>query len=451
MMPLIGSGLGAALLGAAVAIASSGIAFVVGIRRAVLAVFLVRSLCDPFFGLTKPEFGTAMGIGSAMNALVISFALLFFLQSPASIGSAILPWAGFLMSAFASAIVSPEPMNASRYFLWFVSYAAVFALPFGMIRSGKWALRCLIVVLYSSLIPVAYAFVEFAWNALTGVELGVQSTFAHPNIFGFYLVTVLSLVLFMLSSSLVSAPVRLKRWLILYLPIIIFVLLLTRGRSPWIAATIILTVYASTIDKRYLLCLALIPFAIYYVPGVEERLLDLQSGNYDYGYAKLNSYAWRKVLWTDTLDWMMAQPLPLFGYGLASFEYYAPFFFPRAGGMKVGLHNIYLQMFFEMGIFGLLTFIWLFVVLFMKLKKGYSSDKAGSIIMMTLALSFLIVSFSDNMLGTLVIEWYFWFLMGVFCAWNRLSVQRPSKGAFYGWTEKSRVRLVSEQQGMHAN
>jgi len=186
-----------------------------------------------------------------------------------------------------------------------------------------------------------------------------------------------------------------------------------------------LIVYASIVDKRYLLCLPLVPFIIY-LPNVAERLSDLQTGNLDYGYAQLNSYEWRKILWQSALDWLMENPSEylVLGYGLGSFEHYQPLFFPRGEG--VGAHNALLQIFFEMGILGVLGVLWLFVSLFAKLKVGYSFDKAGAMIMMTLALAYLVASYSDNMLDYLVFQWYFWFIMGVVCAWYQLhSTPRP--------------------------
>jgi O-antigen ligase len=453
MIPLIGNGLAAALLGAAMGVASFGIAFAVGMRRAVLAVFLIRSSCDPLFELTKSALGTEMGAGAAINALVIGLALLFFVESPVLVGSAILPWAAFLMSAFTSTIISPEPMMALKAFLSLISYAAVFALPFALIRSREWAVRCLMVVLYSSVIPVAYGFIEFASGTrIMGEDrIGVKSTFTHPNIFAFYLICLFSLILFMLRSRLVLAPLRLKRLLVLYLPIIIVLLLLSGARSAWVAAAIILIVYASSIDKRYLLCLLLVPFMIY-VPGVEDRLVDLQSGNEDIGYVQLNSYAWRKLLWQNTWDWMMANPIQFFGYGLASFKHYVPLFHDRATWVPVGAHNTFLQIFFEMGIFGLLAFTWLFVALFTNLKKGFSFDKAGSIIMMTFALSFLVVSYADNMLDYLVVEWYFWFIMGVVCAWNELIYQKHRReDALDSQSESPSARFASARATTHAN
>ena len=417
--------LGAVVLGVALGVASFGIAFALGLRRAVLAVLLVRSSCDPLFTLTQSD-GRGMGLGAVVNALVIILALLFFLESPALIGSAILPWAAFLMTALASVIGSPEPtMKALRGFFVLTSYAAVFAFPFALIRSRQWALRCLTVVMCSSIIPLAYAFVELAsGSAATADGIRVSSTFG-VNIFAHYLVVLLALTLFLLRSSLVSLSPRVGRWLLLYQPIIVILILLSGVRSAWVSCAIVLIVYASTVDKRYLLGLSLVPLLIF-VPGVEERLLDLQAGWLDYGYGRLNSYAWRQILWQSALDWLMENPSEylVLGYGLGSFEHYLPMFFPRvaAGGAveRVGAHNVFLQIFFEMGILGLLAFLCLFVALFAKLKIGYSFDKGGAIILMGLALAQLAASYSDNMLDYLAYQWYFWFVMGVVCAWYQL-------------------------------
>src|SRR5262249_16948831 len=253
--------------------------------------------------------------------------------------------------------------------------------------------RCLTVVMCSSIIPLAYAFVELAsGSAATADGIRVSSTFG-VNIFAHYLVVLLALTLFLLRSSLVSLSPRVGRWLLLYQPIIVILILLSGTRSAWVSGAIVLIVYASIVDKRYLLCLSLVPLLIF-VPGVEERLLDLQTGWLDYGYARLNSYAWRKILWQSALDWLMENPSEylVLGYGLGSFEHYLPMFFPRAGVERVGAHNVFLQIFFEMGILGLLAFLCLFVALFSKLKIGYSFDKGGAMILMGLALAQLAAS-----------------------------------------------------------
>jgi len=319
MISSIAAALGATLVGAAVAIASAFVAFAINIRRAVLGILLIRSACDPLFGLMQS--GGKMGPGAAVNALIIGLAFLVFAESPALIGSAILPmWGGFLMSAFASATISPDPTKAVRVLFVLISYAAVFALPFGLVRSRERVLQCLLTVICSSFIPVAYVFVELVTGS-GGTEQGrLQSTFGHPNIFAFYLVSLLAVILFMLRSSIVSLTPRIRRWLALYLPVIVILILFTKTRNAWIGAAIVIIIYASIVDRRYLLCLFLVPL-VFYLPGVEERLLDLETGNVNYRYARLNSYAWRQLLWESTLGWLMTNPSLLLGYGLGSFRY----------------------------------------------------------------------------------------------------------------------------------
>src|SRR5262249_32362121 len=106
-------------------------------------------------------------------------------------------------SALACTVISPDPMKAVRVFLVLSSYAAAFALPFSLVRSKEKALQCLLIIMCSSVIPVTYAFVELATgSAATESGIRLKSTFTHPNIFAFYLVSLLALIMFMLRSSL---------------------------------------------------------------------------------------------------------------------------------------------------------------------------------------------------------------------------------------------------------
>src|SRR5262249_7826206 len=155
-----------------------------------------------------------------------------------------------------------DPMKALRVFLVLASYAAAFALPFSLVRSKEKALQCLLIVMCSSVIPVTYAFMELATGGATqsGIRLFfLKSTFTHPNIFAFYLVSLLALTMFMLRSNLVSLSPRVRSWFGLYLPVIIILIALTGTRSAWVGATILIVIYASIADRRYLLCLLLIP------------------------------------------------------------------------------------------------------------------------------------------------------------------------------------------------
>jgi O-antigen ligase len=131
---------------------------------------------------------------------------------------------------------------------------------------------------------------------------------------------------------------------------------------------------------------------------------------------------------------MAANPSLLLGNGLNSFVHYVPAFFPFVretdDAVGVGAHNVFLQIYFEMGVLGVLTFGWLFLSLFRKLKDGYRSDTRGTLIMSAFAASYLVECYSDNVIDYLVYQWFFWFIMGAVCAWNRLptriEVLRPA-------------------------
>ena len=398
---------------------------ILGLSYFVLMIVLVRPSCDPLFGVAKSVLGGEAGPGAAVNVLVIGLGLWYLIQKPALVGAATLPmWTAFLVVASTSAMFSPEPTAAARGIVWLATYFAAFSLPFALIRSPDWALRCLTAAMYSSLIPVAYAFIELVFG-LAEVETGgrLQSTFSHPNIFAFYLVGVLALDMFMLKSNRISLPSNVRRLLVLYLPVLMLLIVLTQTRSAWFACAIIVAVFAGLVDRRYLGFLPLLPLIIL-IPGIKERILDISLFNVDYGRDFLDSYAWRRLLWEKALEWMAENPSLLLGNGLNSFVRYVPAFFPyvREANDEVGVgpHNVFLQIYFEMGVLGALTFGWLFLSLFWKLKDGYRSDAHGTLIMAAFAASYLVECYSDNMLDYLVYQWFFWFIMGTVCAWNRL-------------------------------
>jgi O-antigen ligase len=391
----------------------------------VLAIVLVRPSCDPLFGLAQSVLGGGgAGPGGAVNALVIGLGLWYLIQVPVLVGAATLPmWAGVFVVASMSAMLSPEQTAAARCIGWLASYFAAFAIPFALVRSPDWGLRCLTAAMYSSFIPVAYAFIELVFG-LSDAEAGgrLHSTFAHPNIFAFYLVGVLALGMFMLKSNRISLRPNVRPLLVLYLPVLILLIALTQTRSAWIACAVVVTVFAGLVDRRYLGFLLLLPL-IMLIPGVEQRMLDVSWYDDDYRHS-LDSLAWRQLLWESALQWMAVNPALLLGNGLNSFVHYVPAFFPYARQANdeagVGPHNVFLQIYFEMGVSGVLAFGWLFLSLFWKLKDGCRSDPRGTLIMSALAASYLVECYSDNVIDYLVYQWFFWFIMGTVCAWNRL-------------------------------
>ena len=108
----------------------------------------------------------------------------------------------------------------------------------------------------------------------------------------------------------------------------------------------------------------------------------------------------------------------LFGYGLEAFMYYSIDFFPLAGGMQRGAHNVFVQLFFDTGTIGLLCFIWLNAYLAYQFVKFYKTNPLMIFTAIIIICQYLIISYSDNMLSYLAFNWYFWFFLGLTYAVN---------------------------------
>lgn len=387
-------------------------------RRLFFVIMLFRAVGDPVFDAGKFDLGGAsIGMGAALNALIIFLAVLFLVEATQSQQSRSLArWSPLLLlPALAGAVHSPEPASAIRTFLVLLSYGAAFIIPFVSVRSAAERDRWLDVVLWSSPLTVLYACVDLAqgWG---GEGFRLKSSFSHPNIFAFYLVLVLSLCLHRLKAAAVAPSALLGRTLPFYMLVLLALLALTQTRSAWLAALLVFGIYGLRFERRFLLYLLLLPCALLLLPGMAERILDLSATSVYDPYAKLNSFAWRQEIWKSGLAWMSLSHVPL-GYGLNAFTHYSPAFFPLAGNTNPGAHNVYVQMLFETGLAGLAAAAWLFYRLIRRLAR--SNEAVGATILVSLVSAYLLVCASDNMIDYLSFNWYFWFAMGAACALGR--------------------------------
>lgn len=385
-------------------------------RALFLLILLFRASGDLVFEASK--FGGGIGVGGLINALVIFIALLFVVERPGGLTRRTLSiWGPMLLMALAATFYSPVLRDALRSFLALVSYGAVFVIACYMVRSKADFEQCISVILLSSLIPALYAFVDIAqhFGTVSADGFRLRSTFTHPNILAFYLVLNISLLFYRLKTTMAHAALA-RRWpLVMYMLLLLGLLLLTQTRSAWAGCVAVFAIYGLLFERKYLAYLAILPLFALLIPSVRDRLLDLGSGNEYVQYAKLNSFAWRQLLWKTAMEWMDWSQ-SVFGYGLNSFKNYSPEFFPLAGGIHWGAHSTYVQWYFETGVIGVLCSAWMYIRLFFTLKLGAKEDKLGTLIVITLLIEYLFFAFSDNMLDYLAFNWYYWFFIGAACA-----------------------------------
>src|SRR5271170_432103 len=93
------------------------------------------------------------------------------------------------------------------------------------------------------------------------------------------------------------------------------------------------------------------------IPTVKERVLTVISDKQVTNYQGINSMEWRLRVWQSSLP--LIEERPLQGYGLTSFKPMSEQFSDI--GRNNGAHNAYIEVLFETGIIGLISFIFLFL------------------------------------------------------------------------------------------
>jgi O-antigen ligase len=228
-------------------------------------------------------------------------------------------------------------------------------------------------------------------------------------------VLIMAVILYMQKRSAAAASPGVRTFLWLYTGVLLVLLVATKTRSAWVACLLIFAGYGFFFQRRFLLYALCVPLLLLFDPGVRERLLEVSTSTEVAGNTDMNSYAWRLVLWRAGLEWM-DRAHSLFGYGLDSFKFYSPRFFPLEGRDTWDPHNVYIQLFFEAGLMGLLSYLVLFGQLLMRLRRGLALDFPGTTIAMATVLAYLVIAYVDNLLYYLSFNWYFWFFAGIVCA-----------------------------------
>ena len=314
-----------------------------------------------------------------------------------------------------------SPLSAPLTMLIAVGAISVFAAP-DLGRSGfEWirlvALGVYLAVIYrfvlnvnrrnlvlvalfaSAVIPVGVGIAQIAVNqgVVRSGFLRITGTFLHPNPFSIYLslILVFGVALLRHVRPLVRVPLG------LLLAAVGVTMVFTYTRTAWIAAFVGLMV-VGLLDNRRLaggIVVAVLVGALF-VPSVTERFSDLTDSTTDSGQVG-NSLAWRIDTWRATLDEL---PNPVSGLGLRSAD-------TLTDDGKLP-HNDLVRMYVELGLLGLLAYLWLIQRLIATsirawrsategLSRGIAAGFAGVLT------AFIVTSVVSNVMSQLVLWWYF--------------------------------------------
>jgi O-antigen ligase len=408
-----------------------------------VAILLTRA------GLEAPLNAVDIGIGGLLNFVVIAIGFAYISACAARAPSAVIfAWFTFLMCCVLFSVSSPAPMKFARMLFWLLTYCAVSVIPYYIVDSQKRMRDLQNVVILSSVPPAIAAVVQLALHAGRG-EYRVTGTFTHPNIFGFYLVVVICSILLRLSALDRHNMGKRRAALSAYALALGALLIASMSRAAWVGAFLLVVSYVIFLDRRKLPLLVVGLVVLILVPSVHERVLNATQETEFIGTgAIMNSYEWRKALWEQAFTWIAKNPLLGHG-GLGTFSYYAPQFFDYmpAEWDSTDAHNVFIQLFFEIGVMGPILFVALLFAHALPLLRSIRYDTPNGVLGVTLCLIYLTVCYSDNMLHYLAFNWYFWFLLGTMGAWASLSVRnRRQDAAWVGRLRGPRAPSVGPAQ-----
>jgi len=371
-----------------------------------------------------------MGLGALVNVLMLYILYAILSHSRFKPNKVSIFWLPLLISMAIGIFYTPEMGKGIRSLLVVITYMAVFLLPFHFIKSKEHFVECIKIVVYSSFIPIIAVVYEFVFPAGSTNQNGFRlfSTFSHPNVFAFYLVTIVSVCFFVIKSDLFASETKFRQQCWVVLALSLMCILGTKTRSAWAVVALLVLIYGIFREKKYLVYLLIASSIALLIPSIQERVLDLLQGNDPdallENYEALNSYAWRKVIWAGAMEKFWEQPI--FGFGYESFTHYSGAFFIIESDEGIGAHNTYVQLLFEIGIVGFIAFLWLLVPLMIRLWRLRHKAREN-IIVFGLFVSYCLIHYSDNVFDYLVFNWYFWFFTGAFLAYNKLEVKKINK------------------------
>lgn len=395
---------------------------IISVKSMLVVLLFVRALLDPLLNVTKISiFGENIGAGGAINLLIIILAVYLITRNPKRLSKNNLfkSWVFFLFISGIAIIYSPVPGRAVKLFFNLLSYMSMAIIPFFIIHKVNDKKFWLNVLIFSSILPVCFANFDLLKGGSYYLYEGmrIKGSFMHPNILAFYLILIIAISFYMLKSNLFTLTTAKKNLLRIYLVNLLVLIIATKTRNAWISCWALFFIYGLLKEKKYLLFSALLPFLLLLHPFIVSRARDLFTDTAFGVDGRLNSLAWRLELWESSLP--LIKNKFIFGHGLASFRSLSYSFFSAnlLSRQSVASHNTYLGLLFEMGIMGFASYMMIFLIIlkafFSKVRKAATHLSAGYALVLSYLVSYMIVCFGDNLLYYLVVNWYFWFFIGI--------------------------------------
>ncbi len=403
------------LMIAALIILFVAIVFSVSPLIGLLFLLIIRPILDYFTNDSLLEAGPiTVNIAVLLSAVVLIAGGSLLLKNWKRIRSIPLvwPWSAFLFFVCLSLLNSVDLSTSIPEIARILTIVSLFSLGYFIINSTTRLKLLVNTLLISAIIPALAAFIQFSNSS--GLSLSFMDisnrlfgTFSHPNLFAFYLVFILGLLLYKFLRKKENDH---KLFWLISIGTLLFLLIQTYTRGAWIAFVIIVLI-AGTLQYRKILVLSIgIFIAIYALfSPIQERINSSLSGD------QSSSVQWRYMMWQDSLEY--AKERPVLGFGAGTTE----IVIESKRGKELessAAHNDFIKIALEYGVGGLVSFVILLGLLlaystniFRRLNKT-STSKTLVLAFLAISVSFVISSLFDNIMDTTALQWAWWALAG---------------------------------------
>jgi len=277
------------------------------------------------------------------------------------------------------------------------------------------------------------------WQLVSGggvTTLGVRGrlfgTFAHPNLFAFFLLTLIFLLIHFGAIDVQRFWKKRNRIMTATFVLLGVLLLMTFTRAAWIGLLVFLLIIGG-LKYRRMIVYVLLAIIVFYVTVFPLNARLAQSANYRLERIPIVNRLITRNDDADSLDWRLSllretTPLidarPLLGYGYGTFEevWTKNRSLVHQYDDSAESHNDYLRLVVEIGFIGLLVYMLaLLGLLYLAFRPIHASlvGRDEYIYLFAWVATFVVVSLSDNMLHHTPVMWIMWSWWGVLLAYYR--------------------------------
>ncbi|MBE7047910.1 MAG: hypothetical protein E7393_00855 [Ruminococcaceae bacterium] len=424
------------------------------LARPLFGIFIGFALALPVAILQPPLFFLLLG-GIAFVTLVIysvSFGVFFvimatpFLPTMVLAACCLLTVLSFFLRILTHQNISLRPVPMASYIAFFgltlvlgtltsftfiksmqilflhIVFIAFYFVAFqALSTSKKWRGALVLFLLSSGVVSLLGIYQNFAgvnstasWvdaEMFNQIKVRVYATFGNPNVLGEYLIIMISLALAVIWKSKTNGQKTIYCALFAALGLC---MIFTWSRGAWLGVVLAAVLFLLIMDKRWTLVGMIAILALPMLLGADSPITDriLSIGN-----TADSSTAYRVSIWQASIN--MIQDFWMNGIGLGSdaFSMIYPKYAMAGANFALHSHNLFLQIWVETGIAGIISFLVL-ILAFVRQSISLSMyqnrcnfNSAIAIALATGLLGFMFQGLTDNVWYNYKMLLIFWIVM----------------------------------------